>query len=346
MGKTGYNPLVSVIIPSYNHAEFLPVCLESILNQSYRNLECIIVDDGSTDNTEQVVSEFIKEDKRIRYFRQENRGVSTARNTGLDMAKGDLITLMDADDWLNKKLYETQVQCIAENNLAGRDFVVYSDHKIIRDDKEGEKVEDIQNTTGQLSKNELIQRMLGIERGSYPPLHFNCCLISRSVFDDIRFTESQFAYVDLECWYRILISDAEFIYTPVTGMYYRRHQNLITSDRDRMRRGYLTCLENICKVNKEDLVYIRDMNEILRYFSVIRDKIMLDRAIHLIRNSPVPVYINSSRNVKPRLLALDKLHLLNAWLYLYFIENKLIRFKSKTRAIAGKMYRNLFRPSE
>ncbi len=99
MARASDSPLVSVIIPTYNYAGYLPRAIGSCLDQTYRNLEVIVVDDGSTDNTATVASEF---GNRIVYVRQENQGVSAARNTGLGRAKGEYIAFLDADDVLLK----------------------------------------------------------------------------------------------------------------------------------------------------------------------------------------------------------------------------------------------------
>ena len=97
-------PLVSVIIPTYNRADLIGHTLESVINQSYRNLEIIVIDDGSVDNTEEVVKAI--GDSRIRYIRhQTNCGGSTARNTGVEAARGEYIAFLDSDDiWVPNKI--------------------------------------------------------------------------------------------------------------------------------------------------------------------------------------------------------------------------------------------------
>ena len=110
------SPKVSIIIPTYNRADLLPRAINSVLNQTFQDFELIIVDDGSTDNTKQVVEEFQKKDKRIKYIWQENSGLPTSRNTGIENTQGEYIALLDDDDvWLNKKL-EIQLNKIEKNN--------------------------------------------------------------------------------------------------------------------------------------------------------------------------------------------------------------------------------------
>jgi len=89
-------PLVSVVITTYNHGQYLRKSINSILNQTYVNLEIIVIDDGSTDNT----SEIIKEFSQVVYHYQKNAGLSNARNTGIDICHGDYVVFLDADDWL------------------------------------------------------------------------------------------------------------------------------------------------------------------------------------------------------------------------------------------------------
>lgn len=100
------NPLISVIIPAYNSDRYLGRCLESIINQTYHNLEIIVVDDGSTDNTRQTAEEYAQRDTRIRVIHQPNKGLVAARKTGLEAASGDYISAVDSDDWIASNRYE------------------------------------------------------------------------------------------------------------------------------------------------------------------------------------------------------------------------------------------------
>lgn len=98
--------MISIIIPCYNQAQFLPEALESVLSQTYQRWECIIVNDGSTDNTDEVAKEWLKRDERFIYIKKVNGGLSSARNEGLKAATGQYIVFLDSDDWLDADFLE------------------------------------------------------------------------------------------------------------------------------------------------------------------------------------------------------------------------------------------------
>lgn len=107
--------LISVIIPVYNVAEYLPQCLETVCGQTYKNLEIILVDDGSTDSSGRICDEWGQKDPRIRVIHKENGGVSSARNEGLRVASGEFIGFVDSDDWVEPDMYEKLAVSIREN---------------------------------------------------------------------------------------------------------------------------------------------------------------------------------------------------------------------------------------
>lgn len=96
---------ISVIIPVYNVESYLHRCLDSVINQTYSNLEIILVNDGSTDNSLSIINEFAQKDKRIIVFSQKNSGLAVARNIGLKAATGDYVSFIDSDDWIEKDMY-------------------------------------------------------------------------------------------------------------------------------------------------------------------------------------------------------------------------------------------------
>lgn len=106
--------LVSIIIPSYNYGHLIAETLNCLLSQRYSDWEAIIIDDGSTDNTELIVSTFIKKDNRFTYIKQQNNGVSAARNRGLELAKGEYIQFLDADDFITSDKISLQLLFFSE----------------------------------------------------------------------------------------------------------------------------------------------------------------------------------------------------------------------------------------
>ena len=113
--------LISMLVPVYNVAQFLPRCLDSILSQTYQNLEIILIDDGSTDGSAAICDEYAARDSRIRVIHKENEGIGYARNTGLDAATGELLMFVDSDDYLSSDA----LQCLYDRLVAdGSDMAV------------------------------------------------------------------------------------------------------------------------------------------------------------------------------------------------------------------------------
>jgi glycosyltransferase involved in cell wall biosynthesis len=110
------NNKISVIITCFNKGQFLNDCLKSVYEQTYKNWECIIINDGSSDNTELNALEWVKLDTRFKYFYQENSGVSKARNKGLQVASGDFIQFIDCDDFINIYKFEKSIKYLENDS--------------------------------------------------------------------------------------------------------------------------------------------------------------------------------------------------------------------------------------
>lgn len=105
-------PKISIIVPVYNAEKYLRQCLDSILNQSFKDFELLLIDDGSKDRSGKICDEYAVNDKRIRVFHQENRGSSLARKVGIDIAQGEYIVAIDADDWVDTTHLEILIQAV------------------------------------------------------------------------------------------------------------------------------------------------------------------------------------------------------------------------------------------
>lgn len=121
------NPKISVIVPVYKVEKYLDKCLQSIVNQTYKNLEIILVDDGSPDSCPAMCDEWADKDRRIKVIHKENGGVSSARNAGLDAAEGEYIGFVDSDDWIEPNMYEVlisnAISCSADKTMC--DFFIF-----------------------------------------------------------------------------------------------------------------------------------------------------------------------------------------------------------------------------
>lgn len=121
MKNNNNNIVISIIIPVYNVEKYIEECLNSIINQTYKNLEIIVIDDGSTDNSYQVCKHIANKDNRIKLFKKTNSGVSDTRNYGIKKATGDYISFIDADDYLDLKTYEIVIK-----NIKNYDLLTYN----------------------------------------------------------------------------------------------------------------------------------------------------------------------------------------------------------------------------
>lgn len=126
--------LISVVIPIYKVADLLPKCVDSILAQSYRNLEIILVDDGSPDNSGEICEEYAKKDHRVKVVHKKNGGLSSARNAGIDIHTGKYILFVDSDDYINPKMIETLYQNLQTTgaDISICDYVPFSDKKQVK----------------------------------------------------------------------------------------------------------------------------------------------------------------------------------------------------------------------
>lgn len=103
---------ISIVVPCYNVEQYLPMCIDSIINQTYKNLEILLVDDGSPDRCGEICDEYAKKDDRIKVFHKKNSGLAAARNTGQDAATGFAMMFVDSDDWLEPDCCEKALQAM------------------------------------------------------------------------------------------------------------------------------------------------------------------------------------------------------------------------------------------
>lgn len=188
------NPLISVIVPVYKVEKYLRKCIDSIINQTYSNLEIILVDDGSPDDCGKICDEYANNDNRIRVIHKENGGLSDARNKGIELATGKFIAFVDSDDYVSVDYIEYMYNMIRETNsklAICKVKVVWKNDSSFRDNSDDVRV----LTTEEAFKNLLFQH--GIEVAAYGKLY------ERKVFDDIKFPKGK-VYEDTAIMYKII----------------------------------------------------------------------------------------------------------------------------------------------
>ena len=114
--------MISIIVPVYNTEKYLDRCIQSILSQTYTDFELLLINDGSTDSSGAICDKYAEQDSRVRVFHKENGGVSSARNVGLDNAKGEWVTFCDSDDWVENCWLDTFVENSENTDLVVQGF--------------------------------------------------------------------------------------------------------------------------------------------------------------------------------------------------------------------------------
>lgn len=129
-------PTISVIVPVYNTEKYLRRCIDSVLAQTYKDFELLLIDDGSKDSSGAICDEYAENDARVRVFHKENGGVSSARNMGLDHARGEWITFVDSDDWIDRTMYEEMHTSLLEEHAdivyCNMDMIFADHHKVYK----------------------------------------------------------------------------------------------------------------------------------------------------------------------------------------------------------------------
>lgn len=204
--------LISVIVPVYNVEAYLPMCLESIINQTYKNLEIILINDGSTDNSLNICKNYAKKDDRIVVKTQKNKGLSATRNKGIEMAHGKYIGFVDADDVISLNMYEYLYRAIIQDRsqLSICNYIMFDKEKPIFT----KKYQSTKLTTVEALKQLMIDK--DITNHAVDKLYL------RDLFDGIEFPVDR-KYEDIATTYKLFLSANSISYVPcyLYGYYQR-----------------------------------------------------------------------------------------------------------------------------
>ena len=246
---------ISVIIPCFNQSQFLEETCNSLIVQTYKDWEAIIIDDGSTDNTKLVAATICKKDSRFNYLYQENRGLSAARNKGLEFATGDFIQLLDSDDMLAADKFEKSISFI-ENY----DIVITNFHLFTKDVKEDTVPYCELNKIPFDYKTLLIYWDINF---TFPP---HCCLVKKSTIGKTTFVNELKAKEDWIFWLDLFKKNPKIKFINEELAYYRLHQNSMTQQKEFMYSNTklaMNYIYNSISQEHKDFFIKRIINELI-----------------------------------------------------------------------------------
>lgn len=292
MEKASNNePLISVIVPIYKVEDYLDKCVNSIINQTYQNLEIILVDDGSPDNCPKMCDEYAKQDNRIKVIHKKNGGLSDARNAGVKMATGSYITFVDSDDYISEDFIEYLFELSYKNNtlISVAPYIIVTDKKSINCDM-GYKEE-------VLSQKEALKRMI-LDQG----FTVSACskLFSKALFQGIEFPKGRL-FEDTATTYKLLLKCANISYGNKGGYYYYKRDNSIINKS--FNRRQLDFIYYTDKMSEEILSIYPDLEESVESkkidsrFSILR-RMVLDKNLNKIDLQEKKTIIDYIKNKK------------------------------------------------
>lgn len=214
---------ISVVVPVYNVEKYLSKCIDSIMHQSFENLEIILVDDGSKDNSGKICDKYAKEYTNIKVIHQENKGLSMARNTGIEMATGEYIGFVDSDDYIDAKMYEVLYKNIIKYNA---DISICKYEKVneieIKEDIKG----DINNEEVLVMSNvEAIKELLSAQEKISN--HAVTKLYKKRLFENIKYPEKR-KFEDIGTTYYLFEKSKKVVFINYIGYKYLQRNDSIT----------------------------------------------------------------------------------------------------------------------
>lgn len=209
---------IGILIPMYNSEKYIENCLKSVINQTYTNLEIIIINDGSTDKSLEICDKIICDDKRFKIYTRENRGVAFTRNELIKKCTSNYFIFLDSDDYIEKDYIKTLMQIIEKYDV---DMVV---SQIILYNK---KKRDISVKTDIIDNKEALKKLLYNHRITHGPI---CKLYKKEVFENIQFPNGKI-YEDLGVMYKIIDKCKKIALTNYQGYNYVYNRNSITKSK-------------------------------------------------------------------------------------------------------------------
>lgn len=227
--KETKHPLISIIVPIYNVEEYLPRCVESILAQTYKNLEIILVDDGSTDHSGEICDTYRGKDARIRVIHKKNGGLSDARNAGLDIMTGEYVACIDSDDFVSPFFISNLWIALDKSgsDMASSWFVEYYNGDIVPSAQEVELAK-----VKELSREKYFEKLLyqdGVEISAWGKLY------KSSFFKNVKYPVGKL-YEDVPTTYKLIEQAKKIAVIPNIDYYYYQRENSIAQSKFSIRK--------------------------------------------------------------------------------------------------------------
>lgn len=224
-------PLVSVIIPVYNVENYLGRCVKSIVNQTYTNLEILLVDDGSTDNSGEICEQLAKTDNRIQVIHKMNGGLSDARNAALDIMQGEWVTFVDSDDWVS----QDYVNCMLDMVLKNKAQIAVTLYKNVTEVKEA-RINQKERTVKILNNREGVKDLL-YQRCFTTSAH--CKMYDVTLWDKIRFPKGKL-YEDVNTIYYVFKSADKITFKDrIVYFYFHRQDSIVRKNFSIQKMDYV-----------------------------------------------------------------------------------------------------------
>lgn len=234
----GSEPLISVIIPCYNQAPFLDQALRSVYVQTYENWECLIIDDGSTDDSKNIASQWCQLDYRFKYSFKENGGLSSARNYGMKQATGQMIQFLDADDFIRSDKFELQLLDLKNNTISISDYYPFNNESYL--------LEPNRYLSPFLDEKKFKRNIItDWENKKSIPCH--AILFERAVVSKyhLKFDEHLENHEDWVFWTQLFYFSDGIKNRNTILAFYRIHGNSMTSDYVTMRSGFIKAAQEL-----------------------------------------------------------------------------------------------------
>ncbi len=341
-------PLVSIIVPVYNVENYLPRCIDSLIEQSLKDIEIVLVNDGSTDSSKKICEEYKKKDKRIILINKTNGGLSDARNAGIDIATGEYIAFVDSDDYIHKDMYKILLKVLIDNNSD----IVESDYEMVFDNEKNINIENNDINGNKLKiynkKSAVVSTILDHHLRTYV---WNK-LYKRELWETIRFPKGKI-FEDAFTTYKVVNKCSKVVKIDRKLYYYYQRQDSIVNSKYSVKKldhcvaleemmeymeknypnevgivsikYYSVCLYHLQETikNKQE---ISNSNQIIKEFisKLIKGKYKKYLKIDINEACKNILEDNYKQILKKRRITQFKLNLLNKSIHLFYFINKFL----------------------